>query len=164
MALQISAPSSSIDPLLPPPTVVTLSQATGIVLLPQRAAAWITGGLGMVRAAAGDGRPLRNHRLLRAARRTREIGVRVALGAQRRDVLALIVREGLWLAVTGVACGLALAAGATRIIASLLFSVSPLDVATFAGMSAFDWRRARGVLSPARRAAETDPVVALRGD
>jgi hypothetical protein len=163
-ALRIQQAVVSIDPLLPPPAVVTLAEATGIVLLPQRAAAWITGGLGAVGlllAAVG----LYGVMAYSTARRTREIGVRLALGAQRHDVLRLIVSGGLRLALIGVGCGLLLAAGATRVIASLLFSVSPVDFATFACMSALLVGVALvACYLPARRAAGTDPVVALRAD
>jgi ABC-type antimicrobial peptide transport system permease subunit len=100
-----------------------------------------------------------------AAQRTREIGVRLALGAQRHDVLTLIVNEGLRLALIGVGCGLLLAAGATRVIAGLLFSVSPVDFATFACTSALLVAVALiACYLPARRAAGTDPALALRAD
>ena len=154
----------AMDPLLPRPTVIPLEEATSIVLLPHRAAVWITGvlgALGLLLAAVG----LYGMMALSAARRTREIGVRVALGAQRSDVLTLIVGDGMWLAGLGAALGLALSAAATRLIGSLLFGVSPLDLRTFAGMSAFfvlvalvaSWL-------PARRAAAVDPIAALRSE
>jgi putative ABC transport system permease protein len=98
-------------------------------------------------------------------RRTREIGVRVALGAQPRDVLGMVVREGMRLAGTGVVAGIVLAAGATRLIAGLLFSVSPVDGMTFAGMSVlFIAVALLASYLPARRAAATDPLTALRSD
>jgi ABC-type antimicrobial peptide transport system permease subunit len=98
-------------------------------------------------------------------RRTREIGVRMALGAQRWDVLRMVLREGLWLSGTGVAVGVALAAGATRLIAGLLFSVSPMDGMTFTGMSAlFIAVACLASYLPARRAASTDPLMAIRSD
>src|SRR6202007_2913729 len=63
--------------------------------------------------------------------RTREIGIRIALGAQRKDVTGLFVRQGLILAAAGVACGVVVALGVTRLLASLLFHVSPMDPVTY---------------------------------
>ena len=97
------------------------------------------------------------------ARRTQEIGIRMALGAERRDVLRLIVGEGARLAVAGVALGLAGAFAVTRLVASLLFGVSATDPATFAAVAAL--LAAVALLAsyvPARRAMRLDPNVALR--
>ncbi len=97
--------------------------------------------------------------------RTHEIGVRVALGASAENVLAMIVRQGLGLALLGIAIGLAGAAAATRLIRSWLYGVGPLDAATFLAVA--------GVLAvvalaaswfPARAALRVDPVEALRAD
>ena len=100
-----------------------------------------------------------------AGRRSREIGIRVALGAQRRDVLAMIVGDGMRLVGLGVGVGLLLALGATRLIAKLLFGLSPVDAATFAAMSAlFVVVALVASWLPARRAASTDPMVALSAD
>ena len=98
------------------------------------------------------------------ARRRSEIGVRMALGARAADVAALVVREGLIVAGAGGAIGLLAAAAATRWMESILFEVSPLDPATFLGVSAV---LLAAVLAatwiPARRAARIDPALALRG-
>jgi predicted permease len=153
-----------IDPALPRPLVRTLQQETAIVLFPQRIAAIVTGvlgGVGLLLAAVG----LYGIIAYSVSRRTREIGVRVALGAQRWDVLRMVVREGMRLAGTGVMVGLVLAAIATRLIAGFLFSVSPMDGMTFAGMSAlFIAVALLASYLPARRAAATDPLTALRSD
>jgi predicted permease len=154
----------SIDPLLPPPRTSTLQQLTAIGLLPQRAAAIVTGALGAVGlllASVG----LYGILAFSANRRTREIGIRVALGATRSRVVGLMVREGLRLAAAGIAIGLVLAAGATRLISSWLLGVSPLDGATFAGMSLIFLAVAfLASYVPARRAAASDPLTALRVD
>jgi hypothetical protein len=95
----------------------------------------------------------------------REMGVRVALGARRSDVLGLVLREGMRLALSGVAIGLILAAVATRLIAGFLFDVSALDAATFAGMSVlFIVVALVAIYLPARRAASSDPMSALRAE
>lgn len=96
-------------------------------------------------------------------RRTQEIGIRVALGAQRSDVLRLVVGEGARLAVGGIAIGLVLSFALTRLISSLLFGVTALDPLTFVIVAAILCTVALlASYLPARRAMRVDPVVALR--
>jgi putative ABC transport system permease protein len=97
------------------------------------------------------------------SRRTREIGIRIALGASRRSVLEMFVVQGLLLTAIGVACGAAAAAGLTRLMTALLFEVSPLDPITYCAVSVV--LAAAAVLAsylPARRATAIEPVEALR--
>jgi putative ABC transport system permease protein len=99
------------------------------------------------------------------ARRTPEIGVRIALGASRCEVLMLVVREGVVLTVAGVAIGVVLAAVAGSGMKTLLFGVEPVDPLTFAAVGACLLATAVAAsLLPALRAARVDPMVALRSE
>jgi putative ABC transport system permease protein len=95
--------------------------------------------------------------------RTHEIGIRMALGASRPDVLALVVKQGMTLALMGIAAGAMLSLGMTRLIAGMLFGITATDPLTFAGVAAL-----LGTVAflanylPARRGSNVDPMVALR--
>jgi putative ABC transport system permease protein len=100
-----------------------------------------------------------------AAQRRREIGIRMALGAQMADVRTLLLRHGLWLTGTGIVLGIGLAFLVTRVMSAYLFGVGPMDPVTYVSVSAL----LAGIASlatylPARRAARVDPNVALRAD
>ena len=100
-----------------------------------------------------------------AAQRTREIGIRIALGAGRRQVLSLVIASGVQWALLGVVIGLAGAYAGTRLLATLLFGVTPTDLSTFAGLAALMLGiAALASYVPARRAASVNPVSALRAD
>ncbi len=119
----------------------------------------IFGGLSLVLAAAG----IYGVISYSVSQRTREIGIRMALGAQPRDVRALVVRQGLRLVLIGSVLGTAAALAATRLISNLLFGTRPTDPVTYVGVTlllgAVAWF---ACWVPARRAARVDPTVALR--
>jgi ABC-type antimicrobial peptide transport system permease subunit len=99
------------------------------------------------------------------SQRTNEIGLRMALGADRLNVMRLILKQGTRLTVIGIAIGLALSFAATRLLAGLLYGIKPGDPATYAGVSLL--LAVIALVScylPARRAASTDPMTALRAE
>ncbi len=164
LAPAVLAAVHAVDADVPRPAVEPLEDAMRIGLLPQRAAALVTvalGGVGLLLAGVG----LYGTIAYAASRRTREVGIRLALGASRGDVTRLILGEGARLAAAGLAAGLALAAGAGRLLSGLLLGVSPLDAATYAGTSAL--LAAIALVAswlPARRAAAATPTRILRDE
>jgi ABC-type antimicrobial peptide transport system permease subunit len=152
----------ALDKNLPVYGMTTLAEHMGLSLLPARMAATLLGIFGLLAlllASIGVYGVL----AYTVASRTREIGVRMALGAQRRDVLRLVVRQGLALTLAGMLAGLGLALAATQSLSSLLYGVSASDPATFVAVSAL--LTAMALLAsylPARRASKADPIIALR--
>ena len=97
------------------------------------------------------------------SQRTREIGIRLALGATPRDILSLIVGQGMKLTLIGVAIGCVGAIGVTRLMSSLLFAVAPTDLVTFTVSAiALTLAALLACFLPAHRATKVDPLVALR--
>ncbi len=152
----------AMDPDLPLYEIKSMTDHLAISVFPQRIAATLLGILGMlalVLASVG----LYGVITYSVSQRTHEIGIRMALGARTSDVLKLVVRQGMMLALIGVAIGLLAAFGLTRFLSSLLYGVSATDLITFLAtplllsLVAFI-----ATLIPARRAAKVDPMTALR--
>jgi macrolide transport system ATP-binding/permease protein len=127
-----------------------------------RSSAWLVGGFAAIALLLGVV-GLYSVIAYSVSRRTREIGVRMALGAQRSAVYRLVMQEAAWLTGFGIASGLVGSMAAATLIRGLLFGVQALDLATFAAVSGM--LAAAGLSAsyfPARRAANVDPMVALR--
>lgn len=154
----------ALDPSLPLTGIRTLDEVVGASAATQRFNAWVLGGFGLVAlalASLGVGGVL----AISVSRRAREIGVRVALGAHSRDVIAMIVREGLVLILAGLAIGLPCALAATRLLRTLLFDTAPHDPVAFTVAAAIlSVVGLVACLAPAVRASRVDPLVALRVD
>lgn len=153
-----------MNPNLPVTEALPLSEITALGTIPQRVAAAIAGTLGIVGlllAAMG----IYGVTSYAVSRRTREIGIRVALGAEQRDVMRLLLRQGMQLALLGVAIGTGLAAAGAQVIRGLLYGVSGMDPVTFAAACAlFTGVALIATYLPARRALRVDPMTALRND
>ncbi|MBS1791948.1 MAG: ABC transporter permease [Acidobacteria bacterium] len=153
-----------LDGNLPLYDARTMVEHMDLPLRPARLAATALGGFGalaLLLAAVGIFGVMSNA----VAQRTREIGIRIALGAEAKEIVKLIVGQGALLVGIGIGIGLGGAGLGTRLLASLLFGVSALDPWTFVGVTAL--LAATAFLAsylPARRATKVDPMVALRQD
>ena len=154
----------ALDARLPLQYPMTLQAAVEAVTLPWKIAGSIAQGfglLGLALAALG----IYGLVAYTVSQRTREIGVRVALGAAPADIRKLVVNQGLRLAVIGVAIGLVLSFGVTRVLAAALFGISASDPLTYVGTAVVLAVVAMAAsYVPARNATRTDPLVALRQD
>lgn len=161
---EIRSALRQLEPNLPVSQAMPLSQVTALGLIPQRIAGAVAGTLGIVGlllAAIG----IYGVTSYGVNRRVREIGIRVALGADRRTVVGLVVRQGLGLTLIGVALGLGAGAAAAQVIRSLLVGVSAFDPITFgAGAVLFVVVALAASVGPAQRATKVDPMVALRAE
>ena len=147
---------------LPIADIKTLREQVDLSLFPSRVAAWTLGGFGLLAlllAAIG----IYGVVSYSVAQRTREIGLRRALGAKESDVLKLVLGEGFLVISLGLTLGLLLAAATTRLIGGFLYGIAPTDPLTFVGVPLLLGLVALGACYvPARRATKVDPLVALR--
>lgn len=152
----------TLDPNLAVFNIETMKEHVGKALLIPKLCAWLFGVFGLVGltlATVG----LYGVMSYSVRRRTREIGIRMALGAPASGVLRMVARQGLILAAAGLTAGLALALAASRFAAGFLYGISAMDRATFIGVPLVLLAVALvAILLPARRAARVDPLVALR--
>ena len=162
VAEQLRGELKALDPHLPLYNIKTLSTEIDESLIQERLVTWLSVAFGLL-ATLLTAIGLYGVLTFSVARRTREIGIRVALGAQRRDVFRLIMIRGVILVGVGVAIGLGTSFAFSKLLSSLLFGVTPNSVSTMAGVSV-------GLIAvallacyiPARRATKVDPLVALR--
>jgi predicted permease len=159
---ELRALVASMNPNLPIGTAQTLEDSVALGLAPQRIAASVSGALGIVGLMlAGIG--IYGVTAYAVARRTREIGIRIALGARRADINRIVLREGLSLTLIGSAMGLIFAAAITRVLAGFLFGIPPIDPVTFTATTVlFAAIGLAACYVPARRATRIDAMEALR--
>jgi predicted permease len=162
LAAELRSLVGTMNPSLPIVSAQTFEDYAALGLVPQRVAAAVSGSLGLVGlllAAIG----IYGVTAYLVTSRTREIGIRMALGAQRRDAVRMVLQQGMTLALAGIAIGLLCAAGASRLLGSLLFGVGGADPLAF-GVAAvvFCLVGLAACYVPARRATDIDPMDALR--
>ncbi len=164
LALPIQKIVQQLDPELAVADILTMDQIVGKSTLDARFDATLLlafAVLSLVLAAAG----LFGVLSYVATQRTTEIGVRIALGAQRKEVLRLMMTDGLQPAAAGLVLGLAASAAATRVIQNLLYGVRPLDPSVFVAVAALLTMVAGAACAlPAWRASQIDPMKALRNE
>ncbi|MGH9311201.1 MAG: FtsX-like permease family protein, partial [Vicinamibacterales bacterium] len=152
----------ALEANLPVPNIETVAESLGTSLYAPRMGAWLLGvfgGLAVLLAAVGIYGVLS----FSTARRTREMGIRLALGAEMRDVFLLVLRDGMLLVLVGITIGIAGALAAGRSVTSFLYGVTPTDPRTFAATALILSAVALAACAiPARRAMRVDPIVALR--
>ena len=162
LASELRSLLASMNPNLPIVTSQTLEHHASFGLLPQRIAAAVSSTLGIVGlllAAIG----IYGVTAYMVTSRTREIGIRMALGAQRADVMRLVLKQGMKLVLIGIAIGVLLAVGASRLIQSLLFGVGPADPIAFLGASTLFLMIGLGACwLPVRKATAIEATEALR--
>jgi putative ABC transport system permease protein len=151
-----------IDAQVPLSFVQPMNDVVDATISPQKFATWMLGlfaASALLLAALG----IYGVMAYSVTQRTHEIGIRMALGAERKDVLRMIVGHGMRLTLVGVGCGLVGALAATRALSSLLFGVNAFDPVTFVGVAVLlSVVALLSCLLPARRATKVDPMIALR--
>jgi len=161
---QVRAALRELNPALPATTAMPLEQVTAVMFVPQRIAAAVAGTLGvfvLLLAAIG----IYGVVAYSVGRRMREIGIRMALGAEPAAIVRLLVRQSLVVTALGILAGLLAGAAAAQILRSLLFGIPALDPIAFGGAaSLFAIVSVAASYIPARRALRVDPMIALRAE
>jgi putative ABC transport system permease protein len=161
---QIRRALREVEPLMAIVRIETMEQARAKSIASPRTLTHLFGLfaiLALVIAVAGIGSML----ALWVGQRTREIGIRMAIGASRTDILTAILRQGMSLAIMGWMAGVVIALAVTRLLETLLFRIRPTDLTTYIAVSALLLAAALLVcFFPARRAARTNPQLALRSE
>jgi len=151
-----------IDPNLPVFDVKTMTEHMRLSLLPLRAGAWVAGSFAVL-ALTLAGLGIYGVMAYSVSQRTREIGIRMALGASSANVLSLVIKRGARLGAIGLGIGLAGSFALTRLMASVLYGVSATDAVTFGLVTLLLGAVVLlACMIPARRAAKVDPMIALR--
>jgi putative ABC transport system permease protein len=162
MTKTISAAVHSVDPTIPITEIRTMEQIVDQSLVEDRFTALLCSSFAAVAlllAAVG----IYGVIAFTVARRTHEIGLRIALGASREHVLAMILKEGLFLAVLGLSLGMVGAYFVGRVMRGLLYGIGAFDIAAFSAVAVVLFVAALiACYVPAHRAAKVDPMVALR--
>ena len=162
LAEAIRRETKAVIPNLPTPLIRTMDSLLAETLAPPRLEAGLLtlfAGLALLLASIG----LYGMLTCTVSQRTREIGIRIALGAQPKKVLALVIGKGMKAALVGVGAGVAAAFALTRLMASMLYEVKPADPVTFGAVASLLLGVALlACWLPAKRAARVDPIVALR--
>jgi predicted permease len=162
IADELRALLASMNPNLPIVTAQTLDDSVALGLAPQRVAASVAGSLGIVGLML-TGIGIYGVTAYAVTRRTREIGIRIALGARRADIIRMVLREGLSLTLIGSVMGLIFAAAMSRVVAGFLFGIPPIDPITFVGTTVLFAAISLAACSvPVLRATHIDPTQALR--
>jgi putative ABC transport system permease protein len=151
-----------LDTRIPITYEKTISDHMAFALWPSWMGAVLLGGFGLLALALAS-MGVYGVMAYSVSQRTREIGIRIALGAQTTEVLLLVLRQGMAIAIIGLTIGLIASFGATRLLAALLYGVNPNDPAVFACVTLLLGAAAvAACYFPARRAVQIDPVLALR--
>jgi predicted permease len=164
VAAPLRAALAELDPDIPLTEVQTMEEALGVWAAERRLTMLVVAAFALLALALGAVGVYGVMAHL-VTQRTREIGIRIALGAVPREILRLVVSQGVRLALLGIAAGLLGAFGASRLLTRLLFQVAPTDMPTFVATAlALALVAVAASLIPAVRAVRTDPVDALRSD
>jgi predicted permease len=162
IAEQLRAEIKGLDPHLPLYNVKTLNREIDESLVQERLVTWLSSAFGVL-ATLLTALGLYGVLTFSVVRRTREIGIRVALGAQRRDVMTLIITRGLILVAAGLLVGLAASFALSRVLETLLFGIKPNNALVMISVSVgLTLVALLACYIPARRATKVDPLVALR--